>query len=372
MGLDRLYLLFSLRLSGEATPEEEKELEDLLQAYPGERLSLEVLKGLWKGPVSGEEEAGVSRSYNRHLQRLSHQMAAPAAGVEVGAAQPGATMTPQRPARMRRIMGWTAAVAAMAALATVGIWWIRHQAPAAVPTPNAISTRRGSKSRIELPDGTKVWLNDDSRLTYDAASFGSDRKVNLEGEAYFDVARDVQHPFLIHAHAMDIRVLGTVFDVRSYSDERTTRTSLFNGSVEVIVRDKHIILKPNERLTVPNDRGAMSIGAPAGPAQERTTPLPLLAVDKVRFDGRDSVGVEAEWTRGKLAFDHEPLEDIARDIARWYDVKVTIRDEKLKQEPFTATFDDESLDAVLQALSLAGDHFHYVIKKKEVVIDPQP
>jgi ferric-dicitrate binding protein FerR (iron transport regulator) len=364
MALDRLYLLFSLRLSGEATPEEEKELEDLLQEHPGERLSLEVMKGLWKGPVSGTEEAEVGRSYNRHLQRLSHQMAPGAPASEP--ASETALVAPLRPGRTRRILGWTAAAAAMVALAGAGVWWMRHQVPAATPSPNAISTKRGSKTRVELPDGTKVWLNGDSRLTYDAASFEHDRQVNLDGEGYFDVAKDATHPFLIHAHAVVIRVLGTVFDVRSYGDERTTRTSLFNGSVEVIVRDKHIILKPNERLTVPNERAAEAV------VSENKTPLPLLAVDKVRFDGRDSVGVEAEWTRGKLAFDHEPLEDIARDIARWYDVTVTIRDERLKTEPFTATFDDESLDAVLQALSLAGGHFHYVIKKKEVVIDPQP
>jgi len=363
MPLDRLYLLYSLRLSGEATPEETKELEDLLNAHPEERLRLEVVKGLWASPA---EETDVTRSYNRHLQRLSERQARPEAPV---------AFAPRRP---RRIL-WLAAAASVA-LALAAGWWYERQSRPATPTPNAISTKRGSKSRVVLPDGTEVWLNGDSRLTYDAGTFGDNRNVRLDGEAYFDVASDPRHPFVIHTRAMDVRVLGTAFDVRSYADELTTQTSLFRGSVEVIVRDKHIVLKPNERITVANDRRAVT-GDAARDAQQAARDAQLaagdapaagvqLTVDKVRFDRDDSVALAAAWTKNKLAFDHETLEDIAKDIARWYDVTVTIKDNRLRQTNFTATFDDESLEAVLHALSLAGGNFHYTIRKREVLINP--
>ena len=370
MPLDRLYLLYSLRLSGEATPEEARELEDLLKAHPEERLRLEVVKGLWQSPA---EEPDMTRSYNRHLQRLSEQLAPARQGEEPAG---GPDPLPETATRPRRRALWLAA-AATVLLAAGAAWWYQYRAPAAVSTPNAVSTRRGSKSHVELPDGTQVWLNGDSRLTYDAGTFGENRNVKLEGEAYFDVATDPSHPFVIHAHAIAIRVLGTAFDVRSYADEKRMQTSLFKGSVEVIVRDKHIVLKPNERLTVTNDRAADAKAADTNATDTKATGAkaadmgaPLLAVDNVRFDEKDSLALASAWTKGKLAFDHETLDDIARDIARWYDVTVTIPDERLRRTVFTATFDDESLEAVVHALSLAGGHFHYTIRKKEVLITP--
>lgn len=365
MPLDRLYLLYSLRLSGEATPEEAQELEDLLKAHPEERLRLEVVRGLWTSPP---EESDTTRSYNRHLQRLSEHEARLGGQDAFLDGQQRATgevpMFPGKTGSRRRRTAWLATAATVALALSAGWWYTHQQKRPAAPTPNAISTKRGSKSRVVLPDGTEVWLNGDSRLTYDAGTFGDNRNVLLDGEAYFDVATDAVHPFLIHTRAMDVRVLGTAFDVRSYADEQTTQTSLFRGSVEVIVRDKHILLKPNERITVANNPPA------ATNRPEKAAEGLQLKVDNVRFDRNDSLALAAAWTKGKLAFDHEPLEDIAKDIARWYDVTVTVKDEDLKKAIFTATFDDESLDAVLHALSLAGGNFHYTIRKKEVVITP--
>src|SRR4029078_631833 len=98
---------------------------------------------------------------------------------------------------------------------------------------NTVSTKRGSKSKVQLPDGTQVWLNADSRIAYNEKFQGNLREVTLEGEAYFDVVRDEKRPFVIHTAAIDIKVLGTAFNVRSYANEKNTETSLIRGSIEV-------------------------------------------------------------------------------------------------------------------------------------------
>ncbi len=101
---------------------------------------------------------------------------------------------------------------------------------------NVVATRKGSKTNLVLPDGTKVWVNADSRLSY-GKNFGNQlREVYLEGEAYFDVAEDKRKPFIVHTNNIDVKVLGTAFNVRAYGNEVNTQTTLLRGSVEVMLK----------------------------------------------------------------------------------------------------------------------------------------
>ena len=94
---------------------------------------------------------------------------------------------------------------------------------------NTVSTRKGSKSNVQLPDGTMAWLNADSKLIYDENFRGDFREVSLEGEAYFDVVKDKTKPFIIHTKAIDIRVLGTAFNVRAYETEKEYGNFIVQG-----------------------------------------------------------------------------------------------------------------------------------------------
>src|SRR5205085_10891901 len=87
---------------------------------------------------------------------------------------------------------------------------------------NTVMTKPGSKSKLQLPDGTQVWLNSDSKITYGESFMGATREVQLSGEAYFDVVKDKEHPFIIHTQSIDLKVLGTAFNVRSYANEKNT------------------------------------------------------------------------------------------------------------------------------------------------------
>jgi ferric-dicitrate binding protein FerR (iron transport regulator) len=376
MEKEKFWLLVSLKLSGEGTPEELEQLNELLRQFPELGLQLDILDRVWnqKQSKSNRETAD---SYNKHLQRLSNHLAKPVLSYEMHQHTSGnRTETGQHFREKRRSYSkrfYIMSGAAVAASLILFLNFIYSGAPAGNTNhpvaQNTVSTKPGSKSKLQLPDGTQVWLNGDSKITYDENFLGDYREVQLTGEAYFDVARDKQHPFIIHTQTIDLKVLGTAFNVRSYANEDNTETSLIHGSIEITLKnnpDKKIILKPEEKLIIPNNAVALQPIEKRSGADKKEGPILILG--KIHFMEKDSSATETLWVKNKLAFDDESLESIASKIERWYDVKVSISDEKLKRATFSAVFTDESLPVVLEALSYGN--FRYTINKKEISIRP--
>jgi transmembrane sensor len=284
-------------------------------------------------------------------------------------------MEGQKVVRMRR---WIWAISGAAAAAVLFFFFSERMAPGSgrmerMSAHNTVTTKRGSKSKVQLPDGTEVWLNADSRLTYNESFAGVSREVQLTGEAYFDVVKDKDHPFIIHTTSIDIRILGTTLNVRSYCNEKNTEAALIRGSVEITLRNspgKKIILEPNEKLVVQNGKAKVISDRAQAPGMEpRDDHEPMMVLGKVHFQKKDSVATEVLWVKNKLAFDGESLKDVAMKIERWYDVRVVISDESLKGTLYSAVFEDESLRQVMEALRMTGN-FRYSINKKEVTIRP--
>lgn len=360
---ERFWELVSLKLAGEATEEELKELKNLLDTNAELGLRANQFENVWQNkshasvPETGE-------AFDRHLQRLSNHFAAPAMQYENGDNPlPGPSSGKAVLRRLIRI----SSIAAAAIIVIALIYKFNIQQQGAVPeAANIVTTKPGSKSKINLPDGTLVWLNADSKITYTEDFNGRERVVELTGEAYFDVVKDKNRPFIINTKSIKIKVLGTAFNVRSYPNEKTSETSLIRGSVEVTMNDspdKKIILKPNEKLVVKDiiTRSHQKVKDFSGDE------TPLLKLVPLHYINGDSTSVETYWTKNKLAFDGETLESVAKKIERWYAVKVIIKDERLKTENYTSAFEDESLPEVLNALKLTGN-FKYTINKKEVTI----
>lgn len=357
---ERFWLLVSLKLSGEATPEETEELAGLLRDHPQWSLRMEQMTNLWRqkrpdSPAAAGPDAPAA-NFNRHLQRLSTHLANPVLQYE----QPA----PEAP--VRRLARWLTPIAAALTGAILLLAIHIHKDH---PTSgfNTVTTRSGSRSKLQLPDGTLVWLNADSRLTYKIDDQNPTRDVQLIGEAWFDVAKDKNRPFILHTPTIDIRVLGTTFNVQCYGNETNTETSLFQGSIEVTVKnlpDKKIILHPSEKLTVHNNEIDLSDLKTRDADEE-----PLMTLGKVHYQQKDSSYIESLWTKNRLAFDDRSLEELGKQIERWYGVQITITDERLKTARFSGVFEDETLPQVMEALKLIGD-FHYKINKKEVIITP--
>lgn len=363
MNQDRFWELVSVKLAGEATPEELAELEAFLQENSAEGIRLEKLHEIWETrhrPLVSQKEA-----FNRHMQRLSNHLSEPVLQYENPDTPVLETEVIAQPKRKFRTL-YLAMTTAAALLAIFLFYTLKIEKPDTKGNAqNTVSTKRGSKSKVQLPDGTQVWLNADSRITYNENFQGAQREVELTGEAFFDVVRDETRPFIIHTSAIDVKVLGTSFNVRSYADEKNTETSLIHGSIEVTLVNsadkKKIILRPNDKLIVNNNEARLI------EKQGSKSHVPLLTLVKINYKKADSSVIETMWVKNKLAFDEEPLEEIALKIERWYDVKVSIMDEHLKREPYTGTFELETLPEVLEALNAGGD-FRYSVNKKEVNI----
>jgi transmembrane sensor len=366
MDNEKMWQLLILKLSGEASKEELDELHHLLEQDPWLASKALSVEAVWGSRGVGNAE-NTDDLFNRHLQRLSDDTAenTPFYHIED---------------RRRRYGKLKVFAAAAAVAACILFFFIKvsneletrtiARAPAPSATGNFISTKNGSKSKLQLPDGTQVWLNSGSNISYGNDFDGPTRQVKLTGEAFFDVVKDNARPFIIHTTTVDIRVLGTAFNVRSYPEEKVTETSLIRGAVEITLKansDKKIFLKPNEKLIVSNDSSLLiKDSAQISNAPKRPT---VMTLTQVHHLAKDSIAMEVLWTKNKLVFDGETLGEVAKKLERWYGVKVIIRGDELKDTQYTGVFSDDNLTEVLYALQLSGN-FKYVIRRNEVIITP--
>ncbi|MEE1944878.1 FecR domain-containing protein [Pedobacter sp. KR3-3] len=176
---------------------------------------------------------------------------------------------------------------------------------------NTIETPKGGQYQIHLPDGTKVWLNAATSLKYPLSFTGAkERKVELTGEAYFEVAKDKAHPFKVLSAGQEVQVMGTHFNVNAYADEGNIKTTLLEGLV---------------RVTTPNH--ADEILKPGQQAVLSQNQLNVVAVD---------ADAAAAWKNGRFAFVDEPIESIMRKVARWYDVEIVYKGD-MREKVFAGT-----------------------------------
>jgi transmembrane sensor len=303
---------------------------------------------------------------------------------------------PARRAKTTRKRFYAGAVTAALMISCLILWLTRQ-----ISTPSPIAgktspkgyvqiSKPGERKSFQLPDGSKVMLNAGSTLGIPTDFNHSRRDIYLEGEAYFDVTKDAQKPFIIHTSRMDIKVLGTAFNIKAYPGDALAEASLLTGSVEVLVKDPQhtkFILRPREKIVVPNsgevfgqphsilagpdstfdriDSAAARIDSPAARIDSAAArPDPGVAgtsapgkrrysIQKLSRNKADSTLVEISWTENRLAFNDNSLENIAAQLERWYNVSIRFDDEAVKQFRFTATFNKKTISQVLDALQLS-------------------
>lgn len=224
---------------------------------------------------------------------------------------------------------------------------------------NQVSTPMGSRSKIVLPDGTKVWLNAGSRITYNDFQTSGSREVHLSGEAYFDVVHSDTHPFIVHTDRVDIHDLGTVFNVKAYPHEKNVETTLIEGSVEVVDhhdQQKKIMLKPNEKLTI--------LLEPKEVQTRRDSVIYSIVTPKKNTQG---LMAETAWIDNKLVFNNEGFHQLAGRMERWYNVRFHFDNSGVAMTPFSGTIENETLEQALQAMQFSTS-FHYRLSGNEVWI----
>lgn len=235
---------------------------------------------------------------------------------------------------------------------------------------NEVLVPKGAKSQITLTDGTKVWLNGGSKLRYPSSFSNKTREVYLDGEAFFDVSENKSKPFFVHTTSIQIKVLGTAFNVKSYADDQTIETTLVRGLVEIRevknnVLTKPLLIKPNERATFIKEKGITSITSNHTPQSLKDVPekLPAIEVNKVNTTPIIS------WKEKSLVFENATLEDIATKLERWYGIKVHILNDDLKKYRYKGKFShNETIYQVLEVLKVTTP-IKYDVENYEINID---
>lgn len=208
-------------------------------------------------------------------------------------------------------------------------------------TLNTISVPRGGQYAVVLADGTSVWLNSESSLTYPVAFSGTERKVILKGEAYFEVSQNAQQPFIVQADVAEVKVLGTSFNINAYKDERDIRATLLTGSVRVNKGTDGTLL-------VPGEQGVVNATQPG------------VSKRKVRTDQ------VVAWKAGYFIFRNNTIQDIMRQVGRWYDVEVEYKE--VPQGAFGGTFSkNKDIKELLNALELTG-LLHFKIEGRKIIV----
>lgn len=275
--------------------------------------------------------------------------------------------------RYRKIRNIFYAAAAVVVIVGLTLFWrsmdngkqISPEAAGIVHTD--LQTAPAEKKVVWLPDSTKVILNSKSQIIV-ANDFGQhDRVVTLSGEAFFEVTHNKEKPFIVKMPAYEVRVLGTTFNVKAYPEDALSETSLVNGSIEIVLNNdegRRFLLKPNEKAILSNNKETINLPEENSSIVDNPTKLSIKNVTIA--PGKKEI-VETAWTNNRLEIIDETFDQIKPILERWYGVTIHFTDESVKSFQYTATFEDESIEQVLVALSLSLK-FQYSINNKDIYI----
>ena len=196
---------------------------------------------------------------------------------------------------------------------------------------NELIVPAGGEYRLVLSDGSVVYMNSESRLKYPVKFIEDKRVVKLEGEAYFDVTHDEQHPFIVRTEQLNVKVLGTGFNVMAYKGDARTEVTLVHGKVDVKSKNISEILTPSRQFVMNND----------------TREYEVRSVN---------VNTYVDWKNGILNFDAMPLEELGEKVSRWYGVKFFFSKESLKYLKFSGAFKKyNNIDYILDLIEATTD-----------------
>lgn len=311
---DTLARLFRRFLNKESSPEELQQLFEHFGTADDAQLRSLIFKEM------NDPEADAYRDDNK----MQHLLAGINKRIDHAAAAPKG--------RIWKL--WLPPVAAAVVLLALTYLFLLHERPKKMLT---VSAAYGEMKQITLPDSTHVWLNAGTTLRYPETFTGKKRTVEItDGQVFFEVTHDADKPFIVHTQDMDVSVLGTSFEVKSFRSERQAKVTVNSGKVGVVENSGRKAIT----YLLPNQQGILDRQA------HRVTTASV------------SPGDIASWRDNKLTFIAEDLTDVLHTLERRYAVKIMVRTQALQQEKITLRLDNEPLETVMQALSFSN-HFKY-------------
>ncbi|RCH53834.1 hypothetical protein DJ568_14915 [Mucilaginibacter hurinus] len=207
---------------------------------------------------------------------------------------------------------------------------------------NTLTTPRGGEYQVTLPDGTKVWLNAASSLSYPERFDGTERHVKLTGEAYFEVAKNKEKPFFVEVNKVTVKVLGTHFNVNAYNDENEITTTLLEGAVQVTKNNAHKVLTPGQQAVISNGSNNIQVSA---------------------ANADDAIA----WKNGYFTFNDDDIAGIMKKVSRWYDVEVEYRSSRTDQKFGGTFYRSKSITELLHHLEKVGN-IHFKISGRRIIV----
>jgi transmembrane sensor len=231
------------------------------------------------------------------------------------------------------------------------IYWVNQYSQPTVQFAETIAPR-GQKSQIVLADGTRVWLNSDTKIKYPTNFNENQRDVYLDGEAFFEVSKNTSKPFIVHTSGLNVKVLGTKFNVKAYSDENQVETSLFEGKINLMLNNP----------------------APSQTAEIEVIPGQSFVYSKTnnklmpnRFPKEEING----WKKNQLIFKDDTFSNLVRKLERWYDVEVVYDEKQFNDRHLTVElYEGERLDRLMEVISLALS-VNYQYEKGKIILTPK-
>ena len=371
MHANRIWELLSRKIDGEASMDELRELDQLLKDLPEDAYRIDIVTSyLQKKPdpgTFGEEE---TLAWQKHIGLMQNLLP------EEFEDAPSAVLPPRRHSLVKVISFSILFVVILSAS------WLLYQKHAGSSLPSSANhvqltdhnnLPHPSKTKEILPDGTQVWLNGNSHISYHE-DFGKNnkREVVLIGEAFFDVTHNKHVPFIVHAKSINITVKGTAFNVKAYPEDKNVETSLLRGVVEVSSKadpKRKFVLKPSEKINISASADNEMPQSTSGKTilSESAADNNIYSIDKLQPEPGSNIIPEVAWLQDKLVFSSEPLSEIIEKMQRWYGATIEIKDNRLKDLRFTGAFSNETLRQALNELQ-ATYPFEISMDDKEVIL----
>ncbi|HEV3223158.1 MAG TPA: FecR family protein [Puia sp.] len=364
---NRLWFLIARQLSGEITDSESNELQESLQKHPNKHHLFDILHSYFVLHRESEEgDSDTSGDYEKRFRRIIEYSEYNSDSSSFPEIKPGITRS------HHKWWQYAAVIACIVSLAGLSLYYFRQQKTITeniTDKANEIISKSGARTKLLLPDGSQVWLNSGSTLKYSNDYNKTLREVDLEGEAYFDVAKDAGRPFIVHVSSLNIKAVGTAFVVKSYPQDETVEATLLRGIIEISRKDypdgSKVILKPNEKLIFSKQLENEEHHHANDTLSNYTTTVGKISVAAVSKTIPDSNKVETSWVYNRLVFDGDSFQELAEKMERWYNVKITFSNNELLHYRFKGAFASETIKEALNALQLTAN-FSYKINNNEI------
>ena len=373
----RFWSLLSKKLANEATDTELQELQSILLSNPTLHHQADLISEMWEQVPAGSIHLNET-AYTRHVMKHKHEFFTDESNETITAPGMADEQNTGKSSFFRSFFSRRLTIVsffAIIVLAAATVYFLagkKNVVAAAEQEISSVVTKNGNRTKIVLPDGSQVWLNAGSNIDYNNSTFNKElREVSLNGEAYFDVTKNEAKPFIIHTKRMDIKVVGTAFNVRSYNDEKTAEASLIRGIIEVTLKDRKdqkIVLKPNEKISINTEEEKQaSVKASEKIAVKPRSAIPQVVINDLKPNPINNIIPEIAWTQNRLYFEDQSLEDIAPMLEKWFGKTVIVQTQALKKVRYTGNFENETIENVLSYLKLSRQ-FNFKFEGDSVVI----